>query len=132
MLSNICGTVIENRIDADELLERGQQDADDEQHAAIGEQLSGRLLQRGVDFRQDNFCFIRIGQLGEDFAGFLVLALEHEAAGSFRNEEQQQHEDAGRNGAAGQHPAPAFDERPVRVSVAAELLDEIVHEVRHR
>ena len=110
----------------------GQHDADDEQQAAVGEQLAGGFLQRGVDFREHDFRFVRVGELGEHFARLLVLALEHEAARRFRNEEQQQHEDAGRNGAAGQHPAPAFGVHPVRVTVAAELLDEVVHEVRHR
>ena len=60
--------------------------------AAVGEQLSGGLLQRGVDFRQDDLGFVRVGELVENFARLLVLALEHESARRFRNEEQQQHE----------------------------------------
>ena len=125
--------VVEHRVDADQLLEQ--------RTAGCRRRAPGRRRRtacRLVSFSEASISARTIlassslASLVRTSRAFSFLALEHEAARRFRNEEQQQHEQAGRNRAAGQHPAPAVVVHPVRVTVAAKLLDEVVHEVRHR
>ena len=85
--------VVQHRVDADELLEDRQHDADDEHEAAEGEQLAGGLVERGVDFREHDLALRpRSASLVSTSRAFSLLALHHEPARRLGHEEQQQQE----------------------------------------
>ena len=116
---------IEHRVDADDLLEDRQHDADDQHQPAIAEQRTGVLDERRLDLLERRVGIAAAEPL-EKRERFRIAVLEHEKARCFRHQQHEEDEQGRRDRGRGEHVAPAVIHEEI---VVAKRLHEVVHEI---
>src|SRR6185312_4655115 len=104
---NIRG-VVHDHVDAHELLEDRQSNADEDEEHAVGKQLAGVMFaDRGADLGNLFLGFLGGRQLGQHRARLRFISLEHEKTWGFRHEKKEDEKKCCGYGAGEKHVAPA-------------------------
>jgi hypothetical protein len=124
--------IVEDDVDADELLEGGQDQTgpDDRAEAELASDVpeAGAMAfgEAGADLGDLAVGGLGAEQLGKDGAGRIVPALHDQITRALRDQEQGQQEDRSRRGLGQIHPAPRGRARDLAQAAAGVLGQEIV------